>query len=136
MTNDDAIAPESDEEEGARLPDEAIVTRGGLSTADTLCKTALAHFDVHNEFGISVRCKPPMTADQLALVDPPLPQKQLRETTVGALREAGFDVVPDEPPPTHALIMLQPVPTDDDYLRITAIFGQPRQNPAFTKEER
>jgi hypothetical protein len=136
MTTDESTPPEPDEEEEARLLDEAVVVRGGLSTAETLSKTALAHYDVYDEYAVSVRSAPGMTADELAYVKPPLPQQNLRETTVGALRQAGFDVVRDEPPPKHALIMLEPVPTDDDYLRITAIFGTPRANPAYQKEDR
>jgi hypothetical protein len=96
--------------------------------------TAFAHYDEDGEFAISVRCEAHMTADELAQVPPPLPQRQLRETTVGALRKAGFQVRPDEPPPTHALIMLDPFPVDDDYLRITAIFGAPRPNPVYRRE--
>jgi hypothetical protein len=50
---------------------------------------------------------------------------------VGKIREAGYDVVQDEPPEGHALIMLPKVPTDLDYQRISDIFGPPRPNPAL-----
>jgi hypothetical protein len=134
MTNDEANAPESDEER-ARLPDEAAVTRGGLSTAETLEATAVAHNDLYDVYAISVRAAMGMTADELALAPPPLPQPKIREATVGAIRKAGYDVVPDEPPPNHALIMLPALPADDDYLRITSILGPARPNPAFRKEQ-
>ena len=57
MSSHGNLETKRDEEEG-RLPDEAIVMRGGLSTPDTLQKTALRHFDIHGEFAISVRSKP------------------------------------------------------------------------------
>lgn len=108
--------------------------RGGLSTPETLWKTALRHFDTESVFAISCRSKPDMTADELASVEPPTLGLWLRETTVGTLRGAGYNVVPDEPPPAHALVMLPAVPADDDYLRVSAIFGDQRPNPTFKKE--
>src|SRR3954453_14452603 len=123
MTNGDPIEPERDAETEISLPEEAVVVRGGLSAAETLAMTAFAHYDVHGDFAISVRSKPGMTADEMAHVEPALPQPRLRETTVGDLRAAGYDVVRDEPPPTHALIMLDPFPADDVYVRIASIFG-------------
>ena len=47
---------------GDRLPDEAVVVRGGLSTPDTLHMTALAHHDRFGAFAISVRSLTGMTA--------------------------------------------------------------------------
>jgi hypothetical protein len=117
------------------LPDEAVVIRGGISTPQTLHKTALAHRDGHADFAISCRSLPQMSADDLARVDPPLVRyPRLRETTVGVLRSAGYDVVRDEPPPAHALIMLPPLPADEDYLVISASFSEPRENPLYEKE--
>lgn len=75
-----------------------------------------------------------MTADDLAVVEPPLAYTKIRETTVGALRAAGYDVIPDEPPPTHALIVLRRVPADEDYRVVSEVFGEPRENPAVRKE--
>jgi hypothetical protein len=116
---------------GAPLPDEAVVVRGGLSTPDTLHKSALAHYDEEGMFAISVRSRPDTAAEDLARVDPPLLYPKMRATTVGMLRGVGYDVVPDEPPPAHALIMLPRVPADDDYVTVSAIFGEPTSNPAY-----
>jgi hypothetical protein len=116
------------------LPDEAAVIRGGISTPETLHKTALAHRDGHPDFAISCRSLPGMSADDLARVDPPLVNyPRLRETTVGVLRKAGYDVVRDEPPPSHALITLPTLPADDDYVAISAAFSEPRENPVYEK---
>ena len=127
---------ESGEKEASPLPIEAVVMRGGLSTPDTPLKTALRHFDLHGEFAISCRSKPRMTADELAAIDPPIPAPRMRETTVGVIRGSGYDVVSDEPPPTHALIKLPLVPADDDYVTISALFSDERPNPVFRKEPR
>ena len=129
-------APARERQEDDELGDEAVVVRGGLSTAETLFRTAIAHYDAEGEYAISVRSAPGMSADELAKADPPLRHAQIRETTAGAVRQAGFEIVRDEPPPMHALIKLGSVGADDDYLRITAIFNAPRPNPALTTEER
>jgi hypothetical protein len=135
MTADDGGHSQQREDTEASLPDEAVVIRGGLSSADTLRKTALAHYDDQGAFAISARSLPDMTADELAHVEPPLPQPRLRDTTVGALRRAGYDVIPDEPPPAHALIMLPRLPADEDYVAVSATFAEPRENPAYRKEQ-
>jgi hypothetical protein len=134
MTNDANLDHQADESQ-TRFSDEAVVMRGGLSAPDTLAKTALAHFDTYGEFAISCRSKMGMSADELAAVDPPLVQYPwIRETTAGELRSAGYDVVPDEPPPAHALIMLPRIPTDDDYVRIEATLSEQRPNPLLKTE--
>jgi hypothetical protein len=115
------------------LPDEALVVRLGLSAPDTLRKTALAHFDDHGEFAISVVSLPHATVDELAHLAG-LPHPRLRTTTVGAIRAVGFDVVPDEPPPGHALITLPRLPADEDYAAIADVFGPPEPNPALKEE--
>jgi hypothetical protein len=104
------------------------------STPETLQKTALRHYDVHGEFAISVRSKEGLTANELAAIDPPLAYPRIRETTVGAVRAVGYDVVRDEPPPAHALVMLPSIPADDDYLKISSALGEPRDNPSYVKE--
>jgi hypothetical protein len=133
MTADEEGHNQPREDTEAPLPDEAVVISCGLSTADTLRKTALAHYDDQGVFAISARSLQGMTPDDLARVEPPLPQRRLRETTVGVLRVAGYDVIPDEPPPTHALIMLPRLPADEDYVAVSAIFGEPRENPAYRR---
>jgi hypothetical protein len=138
MTSDAEPGRSTQSEDGAEttLPDEAVVVRGGLSTPETLHKSALAHFDEKGVFALSVRSRPPMSAEELARVDPPMLHPRMRATTVGVLRRAGYDVIPDEPPPAHALIMLPGVPADDDYVTVSAIFGEPTSNPAYQRGAR
>lgn len=133
MTTDDDRTDEPDKGVG-RLPDEAVVMRFGLSTPETLHKTALAHHDKAGDFAISARSLPGATADALAKVEPRMGHAKLRETTVGALRAAGYDVIRDEPPPAHALIMLPRLPVDDDYVVVSATFGPARNNPGIAEE--
>jgi hypothetical protein len=118
-----------------RLPADTIVVRGGRSTPDTLLKTALSHFDAHGCFAISVRAKPGMTATELAVVEPPLAHPVIRATTAGALRRLGYEVVPDEPPPAHALIMLPDVPAGHEYHEISHVFGDAAENPGSRMEQ-
>lgn len=127
-TDEDADLTRNDAE--GRLPDDAVVMRYGLSSPDTLHKTALAHHDARGDFAISARSRPGMTAEQLALLEPTQGHAKMRASTVGAFRRAGYDVVPDEPPPGHALIMLPRLPVDDDYVVASATFSEPRNNPA------
>jgi hypothetical protein len=126
--NDEPPRAEDPTQKPPRLPDAAVVVRGGLSAPRTLHRTALEHFDKHGLFAISAASLPDMSADELAAVAQ-LPHPRIRETTVGAIRRAGHDVVPDEPPPAHALITLPRLPTDDDYMTIADLFGPPRPNP-------
>ena len=84
---------------------------------------------------ISARSLPGMTADDLASVEPPLVHPKLRETTVGELRAAGYDVTRDGPPPAYALIMLPRLPADEDYDTVSAAFSAPRENPAYGDRE-
>jgi hypothetical protein len=135
MTGDGEGHTQPDEDAEGSLPDEAVVVRGGLSTPDTLHKSALAHYDAEGVFAISARSLPGMTASCLAHIEPALPQRRLRATTVGDLRAASHDVIPDEPPPAHALIMLPRVPADEDYVTVSATFGEPQENPAYRKED-
>lgn len=104
-----------------------------INVENDLLKFRLAEKGV---FALSVRSRPPMSAEELARVDPPMLHPRMRATTVGVLRRAGYDVIPDEPPPAHALIMLPGVPADDDYVTVSAIFGEPTSNPAYQRGAR
>ena len=66
---------------------------------------------------------------------PRLAHPWIRATTVGELRNGGYDVIMDEPPPAHALIMLPRVPADHDFLTIASVLGEPCRNPAQGKDD-
>lgn len=125
-------------EELAPLPDEALVIRGGLSAPETLLKNALEHHDdpanARGDFAISAWSLPDKSGDDLAHVAS-VPHPRIRETTVGRIRAAGYNVVRDEPPEGHALITLPRLPTDTDYMTISDLFDPPRLNPANVSQE-
>jgi hypothetical protein len=130
MTPNEESAPAPDhDEEPPRLPDEAVVVRGGESSARTLHKSALDHHDKRGDFAISVASLPDMSADDLAVVAQ-IPHPKIRETTVGVIRHAGYNVVRDEPPEGHALITLPRLPADTDFVTIADLLGPTRVNPA------
>jgi hypothetical protein len=74
------------EEEGSsqppRLPDDAVVIRFGISSPDTLRKTALAHHDERGDFAISVVSLAGADAEALAHLGA-LAHPRIGETTVG-----------------------------------------------------
>jgi hypothetical protein len=129
MGNEESPPPETSDEP-PRLPESAVVMRGGLSTPDTLRKTALAHHDEKGAFAISVASLPTEDGDRLAFLAG-FRHARIRETTVGRLREDGYDVVPDPPPEWHALITLPRLPADEDWTRVSEAFGPPRLNPSI-----
>jgi hypothetical protein len=129
MTPNDDFARTEDAQQPSRLPDGAVVVRGGESSPRTLHKNALDHYDKRGEFAISVASLPDMSADDLSVVAE-IPHPKIRETTVGAIRELGYDVVRDEPPEGHALITLPRLPADGDYVTISDLLGPTRVNPA------
>jgi hypothetical protein len=56
----------------------------------------------------------------------------VRQTTAGAIRQAGYDVVPHgRHPRGHALILLSTPPSPQDWPRISSLFGQERPNPTL-----
>ena len=85
-------------------------------------------------FGLSVCSLPGRTADAIATIvgTDRLPHTWMRESTVGRLHEAGFDVVPTGWR-GHATLMLPNPPTDDDWNRLEAAFDKPRDNPVARK---
>ena len=119
-------------EEGApldRLPDDAIVVRGGLMLAADLAVGAQSHFDAHGFYALSVYCVPGRTADEIA-IGVPLRHSNIRASTVGRLRSAGYEIVASPGPPGHADLVLPTPPTDHDWKALDRVFDPPRPNPA------
>lgn len=82
-------------------------------------------------YGLSCDCLPGYSRDQLArLVEYPNPK--LRESTVGRVRNAGFEIFPA---PTrrsraHATLKLPDPLTEQDWERLEEIFDEPVDNIA------
>ena len=71
------------------LPDDALVVRGGLNRAEDLADKVGTH--PAGITGWSVESAADLTVEQLAA---PIPHNQIGVTTVGAVRQAGGDVIP------------------------------------------
>lgn len=90
---------------------------------------AQSHFDREGFHALSVYSSPGRTADEIA-TSVPLPHSTIRESTVGRVRAAGYDVVPSPGPPGHADLVFPAAPTEDDWQTLDEIFDSPRPNPA------
>lgn len=71
-----------------RIPDEALVVRGGRNQPDDLRRGMRTH--PSGVTGASVECAEGMPVEELAVN---IPHNQVGVTTVGAIRAAGGDVV-------------------------------------------
>jgi hypothetical protein len=71
-----------------RIPDEAIVVRGGRNLPADLLRGTGTH--PSGVTGVSVECAADLSAAELAAT---LPHGQVGVTTVGAIRAAGGDVI-------------------------------------------
>ncbi len=71
-----------------RIPDEALIVRGGRNQAADLKRGLGTH--PSGLTGVSVECAAGMSAEELAAA---IPHSQIGVTTVGAVRAAGGDVV-------------------------------------------
>ncbi len=121
--------PEAEGDSFQRLPDDAVVVRGGLMSAADLSLGAQTHFDAEGAYALSVFSVPGKTADEIAR-GVPLPHSMIRESTVGRLRAAGYDVVSSLGPPGHADLILPNPPTDDDWQALDKTFDAARPSPA------
>lgn len=123
------------------MPPEAKVIRGAKMTSRNLYENALATHDEETEWALCVASYPDMEADEIAS-EMPYRGRYINDSTVGDLRNAGFDVVPHYDPQggyVHALLTL-PVdadvePTEEEWERIWSelrnCFEPRRENPAY-----
>ena len=71
-----------------RIPDEAMVVRGGRNRPEDLRRGTRMH--PSGATGVSVECAEGLSVEELATA---IPHGQIGVTTVGAIRAAGGDVV-------------------------------------------
>ena len=91
--------------------------------------SAQAHFDLEGFYALSVFSASGLSADEIAL-RVPLRHSKSRQSTVGRIRSAGYDVVRSAGPPGHADLLLPHRPTDGDWHALDIAFDPPRPNPA------
>ncbi len=114
-----------------QLPNAAIVVRGGYMGVTSLKRSAYRHFDdprTPDEFAWSFWASDRKTADEVAR-DANFDNTHIRESTVGALRAAGFEPLRDTSRSDHVKVTLDGPPTDADCERVRSAFGKPRPNP-------
>jgi hypothetical protein len=71
-----------------RIPDEALVVRGGRNQPEDLRRGSRTH--PSGVTGASVECAEGLSVEELAAA---IPHRQIGVTTVGAIRAAGGDVL-------------------------------------------
>jgi hypothetical protein len=57
-----------------------------------------------------------------------IPHGSVQVSTAGAIRAAGYDLIPT-PPPMHYSLVLPNPPTNDDYEAVMSAFDDPVPNP-------
>ncbi|MGH2353892.1 MAG: hypothetical protein ACRDJN_19985 [Chloroflexota bacterium] len=120
----------------ARLPDDALVVRGGLMTPESIQEAA--DLEPDGTFGLSVQSAPGMTPRDLAR-EGDLPHSKIRVSSVGRIRSLGpgFDVIPTAGPGRHGTLTIPSRPVSvDDAQKITGAFDEPIPNPARRPGER
>ncbi|MCE7883466.1 MAG: hypothetical protein DYH08_06335 [Actinobacteria bacterium ATB1] len=111
------------------LPPEALVVRMGSLESRTFWISVIDEHEASGRWGLSVLSRPSMAADEM-IEESGLPHSKYRVSTVGAIRDAGYDVIPDEEAVRcHALLLFVDEPADIDYERVTSLFSEPRLRP-------
>lgn len=127
------------EDEGTadRLPDNAAVIRDGYMRFRNFEVSTDNHYEHYTEYALSVFCLSGCTTGEEVAYEvvchcPEYSREVFRESKVGLIRTAGYDVVSDEPPHGHALIKLpSSKPSREDYQKLNAIFDKAKQNPHY-----
>lgn len=111
------------------LDDDALVVRGGLMRIPTLryavdlCKVR------HDFYGLSFFGENDASLDAITrAAGSRLENGQIRMSTVGRMREVGFEPYRSGEYP-HLSVEFQWNPSDDDLERLVAVFDEPIPNP-------
>ena len=118
------------------IPDEAVVVRGGAEwSRERLISSAEVHFRERGEDALTVWSLPDRTAEEIVLAtgEKFFPHGQVRASTAGRLRAAGFEVVESEPnpdePPGHIDVKPNGRLDNAGADAFTAAFDPPIPNP-------
>lgn len=112
-----------------RLPDDAIVLRGGLNETQHMREQAQEKFEDCGIYSLSVAADGSLSFEELAVVAD-FPNRRVRRTTVGLLRAIGCDVTPPSGRKRHANLILPQPPTDDVWKALEEAFAPAEPNPA------
>jgi len=111
--------------------DSVIVVRGGLASFDSMRRTAEVSQILHGFFGVSVFLAFDLSLEELVRRTSELaPEryKQLRTTTVGAVKQAGFELLATGEWPHYDIVLADL--SDATVERLRDCFGPPFANPA------
>lgn len=117
-----------DESATGGLSLDAVVVRGGKMKRRSLVNAAERHNLIRGGYAISVWCLPERTGEQIAAYSTEavgLNYPDLRETTVGRLYEAGFEMT-QTGKRGHYTLWLPSPPSDSDWQRLDEIFSEPK----------
>jgi hypothetical protein len=106
-----------------RIPDEAVVVRGGRNLPDDLRRGATTHRS--GVTGASVECAEGLTVEELAAA---IPHGQIGVTTAGAVRAAGGDVVRTSGRSPHHATLVGLSPDEASHL-LTPTIPNPARKP-------
>lgn len=110
---------------GKHLDDEAIVVRGGVMLSGDLKTNAETHNGVHRgEWALSVGAANDLDAREICDQATFIRNKQVRLSTVGAIRSLGFDVRPSGRFP-HADLHLDREPDEELWAELRSVFDNP-----------
>ncbi len=123
------------------LPPEAKVIRGAKMTSQNLYENALATCNEEDEWALCVASYPDIEADEIAFAMP-YRGRYINDSTVGELRDVGFEVVPHYDPErgyVHALLKLPVDPSENPpkeeweeiWTELRSCFEPTRDNPAY-----
>jgi hypothetical protein len=116
-----------------QLPDEAYVVRGGRMESSALWTNARDHnYEFPDEWAISVSSGTGWSPDEIARAAP-FRNREMRVSTVGAVRLLGHDVIVSDEPP-HADLVLACEPTEDIWEALREAFQLPVPNPRYHEE--
>jgi hypothetical protein len=120
--------------ESLPLPDDALIVRGRkMSSVEPMRVSAKKHHRKHGSYALSGWCAPGLDADQIArIAGERLPHDEIRVTTAGKLRGAGYAVEQDRP--NHACISLEDMPSEADLAVFDRLFDPPQCNPVAREE--
>jgi hypothetical protein len=110
------------------LHDEAWVVRGGVMEIHLLVANLREAMEVDHAFELSFFGENDLTVKDVCK-EACLPNAQIRVSTVGALKEAGFDPFRSPPPPQHLTIRFDREPTDTVLETLRGAFEDPLPNP-------
>jgi hypothetical protein len=120
-----------------RLPDAALVVRGGEMTLRNLRDSAEAEYGDSGEYALSFWASSELDVGGIVRAaraqgkltgDRNIPHGRVQVGTAARVRAAGFNLVPT-PPPGHCSLVFPNPPTDADLEAVMGAFNDPEQNP-------